>query len=69
MTSQTTHDQRDTALDHDKTSYDSFEQLQREIVTNTDIACYRDKVTNDHITKIFQLLDHNHNLLQQLLND
>jgi hypothetical protein len=64
MTSQTMHDWRDTTLDHDETSHNSFEQLQREIITNADIICHRDKITNNHITKIFQLLDCDHNLLQ-----
>jgi hypothetical protein len=68
--SQTAHNQRDTAFDRDETSHgDYYEQLQSEMTTHADITHHREKVTNDCIMKIFHLLDHNHNLMQQLLND
>jgi hypothetical protein len=68
--SQSAHNQRDTAFDHDEPSRgDYYEQLQSEITTHADIARHREKVTNDRIMKIFHLLDRNHNLTQQLLND
>jgi hypothetical protein len=34
-----------------------------------DVTHHRDKVTNNRVTQLFQYLDHDHNLLQQLLND